>query len=411
MTVFELIRQVFQNLRQNKLRSTLTMFGITWGIASVMLLSAIASGFKDEQVRSFKSMGHDLVIAWGGNRSVSVGSTKKGERIRWDETSIEVLGAKAQYFDFSPEVSSWNTVMKAGPRVYSTRLVGVAPAFGDIRNIIPDNGRWLNQRDCDELRRVCVIGNEVRKKLFGDDSNPLYETMIVNGREFMIVGWKSDKQQDNMYMGNPDNELVFIPYTTHMAMTDRRWFGNIVFAPHRIEDHDLAVQEFRTILGRTHHFDPEDKEAIRLWDTVEDAKTTAKLFDAINLLMLFIGGITLFIGGLGVMNIMMVSVMERTREIGVRRALGATRPDIIRHFFLEALVIAAFAGGLGMIVGYVLIRVLNGIEMPEGFAPPVLSTATMLISVAMIGLVTLLSGLYPAMRASRVDPIEALRYE
>jgi putative ABC transport system permease protein len=356
-------------------------------------------------------MGRDLVIAWGGNRSISVGTNKKGERVRWDETSIKALKAKAQYFDFSPEISSWNTVMKAGARVFSSRLVGVAPEFGDIRNINPDHGRWLNQRDCDDMRRVCVIGNEVRKKLFGDEADPLYQTMIVNGREFMIIGWKSDKEQDNMYMGSPDNELVFIPYTTHMAMTDRRWFGNLVFAPHKIDDHDLAVTEFRTILGRTHRFEPDDQEAIRLWDTVEDAKTTAKLFDAINFLMLCIGGITLFIGGLGVMNIMMVSVMERTREIGVRRALGATRADIIRHFFLEALVIASVAGGLGMLVGYVLIEVLHKVDMPDGFASPVLSASTMLVSVAMIGLVTLLSGLYPALRASRVDPIEALRYE
>lgn len=411
MSVFELIRQVFQNLRQNKLRSVLTMFGITWGIASVMLLSGIASGFKDEQVKSFKAMGNDVVIAWGGNRSISSGTNKKGERVRWDETSIKALKAKSQYLESSPEISSWNTVMKAGARVFTTRLVGVSPEFGDIRNTRPDNGRWLNQRDCDDLRRVCVIGNEVRKKLFGEDADPLHQSMIINGREFLIIGWKSDKEQDNMYMGSPDNELVFIPYTTHMGMTDRRWFGNLVFSPHSVEEHDLAVAEFRSILGRTHRFEPEDKEAIRLWDTVEEAKTTAKLFDAINFLMLCIGGITLFIGGLGVMNIMMVSVMERTREIGVRRALGATRTDIIRHFFLEALVIASFAGGLGMIVGYVLIKLLHNVEMPDGFAAPTLSPTTMIVSVAMIGLVTLLSGLYPAMRASRIDPIEALRYE
>ncbi|MBI5059885.1 ABC transporter permease [candidate division KSB1 bacterium] len=411
MGFVELIRQVVANLRANKLRSTLTMFGITWGIASVMLLSGIASGFKVEQQKNFKALGNDVVIAWGGNRSISVGTNKKGDRVRWNETSIEALKAKAQYFRFSPELSSWSTVMRAGPRVFSTRLVGVAPEFGEIRNISPDHGRWLNQRDADELRRVCVIGDEVRKKLFGAEADPLHQTMLIAGREFLIVGWKSDKEQDRYYMGGPDNELVFVPYTTHMAMTDRRWFGNIVFAPNRVEDHDLAVHEFRSILGNTHKFDPTDEEAIRMWDTVEDAKTTLQLFDAINMLMVAIGGITLMIGGLGVMNIMLVSVVERTREIGVRRAIGARRGDIVRHFFLEALAITAFAGSAGIVLGWGLIKLLQNVKMPEGFPAPALLPITMIVSVAMIGLVTLLSGLYPAFRAAKVDPIEALRYE
>jgi putative ABC transport system permease protein len=411
MGALELIRQVVANLRANKLRSTLTMFGITWGIASVMLLSGIASGFKVEQQKNFQSMGNDVIIAWGGNRSITVSSNKKGERIRWNETSVEALHAKAQYFDFSPELSSWSTIMKAGPRVYNTRLAGVAPEFGHVRNIVPDHGRWLNQRDADEMRRVCVIGDEVRKKLFGEDADPLYQTMLIAGREFLIVGWTSNKDQNRYYMGNPDNQLVFIPYTTHMAMTDRRWFGNIVFAPHRVEDHDLAVHEFRTILANAHKFNPDDEEAIHLWDTVEDAKTTLRLFDAINMLMVAIGGITLMIGGLGVMNIMLVSVVERTREIGVRRAIGAKRGDIVRHFFLEALAITVFAGSAGMLLGWGLIKLLQNVKMPEGFPAPALLPITMIVSVAMIGLVTLLSGLYPAFRAAKVDPIEALRYE
>ncbi len=410
MSWLDLVRQVLANLRANKLRSTLTMFGITWGIASVMLLSGIASGFKDEQTRSFGNLGKDLVIAWGGARTIAAGSQKKGEKVWWNETSVTALKAKAQHFEFSPELTSWNTVMKAGPRIFSTRLSGVAPEFGEMRSMIPDHGRWISQRDCDELRRVAVIGDEVRKKLFGEESDPLHQTMLINGREFLVIGWKSDKEQNSMYYG-PDNEAVFIPYTTHQAMTDRRWFGNIVFAPKRVEDHELAVSEFKSILGRVHRFDPEDREAVRLWDTVKDAQTTRQLFDAINYLMIAIGGVTLMIGGLGVMNIMMVSVVERTREIGIRRALGARRGDIVRNFFLEALLMVVIAGGLGMLLGWGLIKVLHNVELPDGFAPPVLSAMTMVISVGLIALVTLVSGLYPAIRAAKVSPIESLRYE
>ena len=410
MILGELLKQVSTNLRTNKLRSTLTMFGITWGIASVMLLSGIASGFKEEQAKSLRSLGKDVVIAWGGNRSISVGTNRKGERVRWNETSVEALSAIAQVFSFSPEISTWNMTMRAGPRVYSTRLAGVAPEFAEIRNVMPDHGRFISKRDVDELRRVCVIGNEVRKKLFGDDVDPLHHTILVNGREFLIVGWRSDKKQ-NMNYSNPDNENVFIPWTTHNAMFDRRWFGNFVFAPNTVKDHELAVREFETILGKVHHFEPDDEQAVNMWDTVKQARSTNKLFDAINYLMIAIGGVTLMIGGLGVMNIMLVSVVERTREIGIRRALGATRGDIVRHFFFEALAITVIAGAAGIAIGLGLIRLLENVQMPEGFPAPVLSTTTMIVSVTLIGLVTLLSGLYPAFRAARVDPIEALRYE
>jgi putative ABC transport system permease protein len=388
----------------------LTMFGITWGIASVMLLSAIVSGFKSEQLKRMQGMGKDLVVAWSGRRSVGTGSQRKGEYIRWNETTVEALTAKAQHFTFSPEISSWDTKTQAGSRMFNTKLSGVAPSFAVMRNMVPDHGRWISQRDCDDLRRVCVIGNKVRTKLFGEEADPLNKTMLIGGREFTIIGWKSEKEQSWSY-GSPDNEQVFIPWTSHRAMFDRRWFGNFVFSPNNIAEHDLAIKEFKTILGRVHRFDPEDKEAISMWDTVKNAKEVRQLFDGLNLLMLAIGGITLMIGGLGVMNIMLVSVVERTREIGVRRTLGATRWNIVHQFFLECLMITILAGGAGLGIGLGLIRVLHNVKLPDGFAAPVLSIQTMVISVTLIGLVTVLSGTYPAFRAARVNPIEALRYE
>jgi putative ABC transport system permease protein len=405
-----LLRQVLANLRANKLRSTLTMFGITWGIASVMLLSSIVSGFKAEQLTRMEGMGKDLVVAWGGRRTTAVGSQRQGEYIRFSETSVAALKAKAQYFKFSPEISGWNMSMRAGSRFFATQLGGVGPTYAEMRNMVPDHGRWISQRDCDELRRVCVIGDKVRVKLFGEGSDPLNRTMLIGGREFLIIGWKSEKKQSWNY-GSPDNERVFIPWTSHMAMFDRRWFGNFVIAPYRIADHDLAVREFKTILGRVHRFDPDDKEAVNLWDTVKDAKNIRNMFDGLNILMLAIGGITLMIGGLGVMNIMLVSVVERTREIGIRRTLGATRWTIVHQFFLECLAITIIAGSAGLGIGLGLIRMLRHIKMPEGFATPILSVETMVISVTLIGLVTLVSGTYPAFRAARVSPIEALRYE
>ena len=188
MGFLELLRQVITNLSSNKLRSALTMFGITWGIASVMLLSGLAQGFSEDSLKGIRAMGKDVVIVWGGRKSLATGSGRKGDQIRFDEKTNKALEAKAQLFDFSPEVSAWSTEMRAGTRIFNTRLAGVGETYGNLRNCIPDYGRWLSRRDVLEARRVCVIGNEVRKKLFGDESNPLHERVLIGGREFLIVG-------------------------------------------------------------------------------------------------------------------------------------------------------------------------------------------------------------------------------
>jgi putative ABC transport system permease protein len=410
MGLWELVRQVNTNLRANKLRSALTMFGITWGIASVMLLSGLAQGFSEDSLSGIRSLGKDVVIVWGGRKSIVTGSARRGDVIRFDEKTNEALEAKAQLFDFSPEVSAWSTDMRAGPRIFNTRLAGVGETYGELRNVIPDYGRWLSRRDILEARRVCVIGNEVRKKLFGEDSDPLHERVLIGGREFLIIGWKSEKKQNSTYYG-PDNDVVWIPYTTQLSLYDRYWFGNFIFAPHNVDDHELAVAEFKNIVSKVHKFEPDDPEALSLWDTHKSALETEKVFAAINALMVAIGAITLMIGGLGVMNIMLVSVVERTREIGIRRAIGARAFDIVKQFFLECLVITVVAGIGGMFVGWGLIEVLSNVELPEGLPRPILSEQTMFISAGMIGLVTIFSGLYPAIRASRVNPIQALHHE
>ena len=253
MTFFELFRQVFNTLSVNKLRSALTMFGITWGIASVMLLSGLATGFSEDSLKGIRSLGKDVVIVWGGRKSIANGSARKGEVVRFDEKTVEALEAKAQLFDFSPEVSAWSTEMRAGPRLFNTRLAGVGENYGGLRNVIPDHGRWISHRDIKDARRVCVIGDEVRKKLFGEESDPLHERVLVGGREFLIVGWKSAKKQGSSYYG-PDNDVVWIPYTTQLALYDRYWFGNVILAPHDVDQHELAVKEFKNIVAKVHKF-------------------------------------------------------------------------------------------------------------------------------------------------------------
>ncbi len=292
---------------------------------------------------NIRSLGKDVVIVWGGRKSIATGSARKGETVRFDEKTLEALEAKAQLFSFSPEVSAWQTDMRAGPRLFNTRLAGVGEQYGELRNVIPDHGRWISRRDIQEARRVCVIGNEVRKKLFGEDSNPLHERVLIGGREFLIVGWKSAKKQGfDLLRSGQRRRLDSLFYST--CALRPLLVRELHLRLKRYRKHELAVAEFKNIVAKVHKFEPEDPEALSLWDTHKDAMETAKVFDAINALMVAIGAITLMIGGLGVMNIMLVSVVERTREIGIRRAIGANAIDIVKQFFLECLIITVIAG-------------------------------------------------------------------
>ena len=412
MSFWEVITQTWANLRANKLRSLLTMFGITWGIASVVLLGAIGEGFQMQNTKLFKSIGKDVIIFWPGRPKVQAGSQRRGRRIRFTERDVEVLKARAQRFRFSPEITSYNEEMRVGPRVMTTQLHGVGPEFADIRSVVPDNGRFISERDIQEQRRVCVLGDEVRKKLFGP-SDPLHRSISIGGREFLIIGWLSDKEQRAYYSG-PDNENVYCPWTVAYNMYEHAWFNNIVLQPNSLDEHDAALYEFRYIMGRLHHFDPMDEDAFHMWDTSKSAERSRLMMLAVEILLLTVGAITLAIGGAGVMNIMFVNVVERTREIGIRRAIGARRWTIVRQFLAESMAISLIAGIVGIGLGYGLVKILNTdkiVTLPEGFAPPIVSSTSMVISAALLIIVAILAGTFPAIRAARVDPIEALHRE
>lgn len=409
MSFLDLIKQVYVSLRTNRMRSALTMFGIVWGIASVIILVGIVDGFEESNKREFADLGSNISIIWGGRTSMQPGGQRGGKDIRFTEDDVKAVIAAASLVKYaSPEIRR-DAQIEYGPKTMATDVHGVYPAFGTMRNLMFESGRFLNQQDFEQKRSFCVIGNEVNRRLFSGE-DPVGKTIRINNRTFLVIGKLQKKEMGSRY-GSPDDEQIFIPFSTAQQLFSRKYINNIVISPRQPDEDEAAIAEVKRILGRRLDFKPEDPDAVNIWNTARSARQLNTMFLAIELLMTLIGGVTLGVGGVGVMNIMLVSVTERTREIGIRRALGATRKNILFQFLSEALLLTFFSGLMGMVVGIGLTKFIASLPLPKGFDPPVVSSAVVATSIVLLTIVGVFSGTYPALKASRLAPVEALRYE
>lgn len=403
-----IFHQAFANLAANWLRSTLTLFGILWGIASFVVLLGIGRGFQTSQQDRFQAFGVDMVVVWPGQTSNQAGGRRAGEPVRLTEADTAILKAAARKVRrVSPEVIRWGINYQLGPRSFSGEAHGVMPDYGVIRSMVLKRGRFITQADVDESRRVAVIGGEIRQNLFSE-RGPIGEKILLRGVEFTVVGEVEMKNQSSSYSGR-DNKKGFIPFTTARALFSLPFLNNLVFQPTSAEEHEAAIQEVKQILGRGHGFDPNDKDALGIWDTVESFKNITNLFTSIKILLGIVGGITLSVGGVGVVNIMLVAVRQRVNEIGVRRAVGARRSHIFVQFFVESLLISLTGGLGGILTGVGLCRMISGMSLPQGFAPPSVTAGILLASALILGSVTMLAGIIPAFRAASTTPLVALR--
>ena len=409
--------QVFLAIRANKLRSFLTMFGIAWGVASMLLLISVGEGFRSGQKRQFAELGNDVIMLWNGNIPAVPGqhsnmrpyylTLSDTNAIRTQAPDVRDATAILSRSDIKQQ-SIWET---AGGQV-----MGVEPQFQNIRYLPIGQGRFINQNDLVNKTHVIVLGEKSAKLLF--PGHPaLGEWVTLNGTRFTVVG-----VADHVGHGDNDNrsQQVYIPLSVMMDMFALNWGNNpqdtistIQYQPTVASEHAAALHEVHEIIARRHGFNPEDSDAFNEWDSVESQQMVGKIFDAMDVFLGGVGLVTLALGAVGIINIMLVAVTERTSEIGLRKALGATKRSILVQFFLEGLTLTGVSGFIGIAGSALFMWLLQrafGQNM-EGFDPPRLqawSAALAFVSLAICGIV---SGLYPAAQAAAMEPVEALRKE
>jgi len=424
--------QSLQNLRANKLRSFLTMFGILWGMVSVVILSAMGEGFQAGNEKVLRELGKNIGIVWGGRTSLQAGGERAGRVINLTLDDARALQAESAMVDVvSPELIRGAVRVKSAYNDATVQVSGVEPQYQRIRTIELDYGRLFTPTDEDQVARVAIVGFDIAEQLFGK-REILGEAITLNGLSYTVVGKIRKKNQDSNYSG-PDNNKIFVPFAAMMRDlprndADPNVLSDIIVSPKpwvvaelpgvldsrtgRIEDIVWPLEaNLRAIIARRHGFDPNDTQAMTMWDTSLNTLMFDRMIANMKLFFSVVGIVTLALGGIGVMNIMLIAVKERTREIGVRKALGATTGNIQRQFFLEGFFLTMLSGGAGMLLAIGLCRLVNLAPMPARFAGMILSWQTALLSLAMLVAVGVITSTYPARRAAELPPVEALRFE
>ncbi len=403
------LHQMWRDLRSQKLRTFLTMFGIVWGTVSVSLLGAFGKGLQRQMILNSSGIGDAICIAWPGLTSVPFEGLGKGRKVRLNEEDVAAIRREARGLNMISSEYSKTLKLNYGAKTIAIDISGVSPEFGPMRNLNPQKGgRFFDPSDMDEQRRVLFLGNKMADDIFGKGNDPVGKTVMLGGSPFLLVGVLESKVQQSSYSGR-DNQKGFIPGTTYRAITGEKWVDNLIYQAKVVGDTETVTDDVRRVIAQRQRFDPEDKEAFSVWDTTENLKFFATFFLSFRLFLGIIGSFTLIVGGIGVSNIMNVVVEERTKEIGIKMALGARDRWLLRQFLLETLLITGLGGALGFLISFTVCAVFPKFGVTEFVGDPDLSLSVAAMTAAILGLTGLVAGYFPARDASRLDPVVAMK--
>ena len=412
--LIEIVRQSLATLWAHKLRSFLTMFGIAWGVGSLLLLVGLGEGFRSGQNRQLKTLGQDIMFTFPGRIPAVEGSTQSGRTYHFTYADYETVRSEARTLKYvSPVLNREDIRAVSDYGSTNGQVFGIAPEYNQIRNVPVGPGRWFNDEDNNETRRVAIGGWELLKNMF-PGRPAVGSTIMLNDITFDVIGVVSKVGQDG---NNGTNARIFIPIQTMrnlFRLKEQNTEDAISFLNYRpiTPAGDLdAKREVHEILARRHGFDPNLTDAFEDWDTIEDNKRVGKIFNAMDWFLGVVGVVTLALGAIGIINIMLVSVTERTREIGLRKALGATHRAILTQFFVEGAFLTALSGGIGLAITTALVTALAALPAPEGFDTPRIVPASAVIAILSLAVAGIAAGLYPARQAALLPPVEALRQE
>ncbi len=409
--------QTLQTLWAHKLRSFLTMFGIAWGVGSLLLLAGVGEGFRNGNRKQLETFGKNIIFFFGGRAPAVEGSfnSMKWFNLTYDDY-LAIKNESKLAVNISPLIARDDIRAVSDYTSTNGQVSGVPAIYSQVRTIPLAVGRWINDDDNDQRRRVCVLGREMTRNMF-PGRPAVGNTILLNGVRFQVIGVLSMIGREE---NNATNVRIFVPFNTMRELFpltgDNSKEGNAIsfinYQPRSFDENEDAKDELHRIVARNHGgFDPKIADVWEEWDTIKNQKTMGKIFTAMDWFLGGVGLVTLALGAIGIVNIMLVAVTERTREIGLRKALGATNRGILFQFFLEGASLTLLSGAVGVGGAMLVIHLLSGVQLPQGFDTPRIVPVSAIGAVLSLALAGITAGLYPARKAAMLEPVEALRQE